>query len=111
MPDVSGVVLLCIIAARAIMNGVTELVTAIQMRKVIAGEWMLVIDGIVSIAFGCLPRRVSRRRRACLDAGDRRVCRHGRHSAQCTRAAIAELEVRRMASTVRHWRPNGAPRY
>ena len=54
MPGVTGVVLLYIIAGWAILTGVSEIVTAVRLRKVIAGEWMLVIAGVVSIVFGCL---------------------------------------------------------
>ena len=54
MPSVTGFVLLYIIAAWAIVVGVSEIVTALKLRKVVTGEWLLVAAGVVSVLFGLL---------------------------------------------------------
>ena len=53
-PDISAYALLLVIAAWAIASGVTELVAAYQLRDVIRREWLLALDGVISILFGVL---------------------------------------------------------
>ena len=52
MPGITAITLLILIAAWAIATGVMELVTAFRLRKIIANEWLLVLAGITSVAFG-----------------------------------------------------------
>lgn len=54
MPGITALILLILIAARAIVMGVFEIVAAIEMRKYITGEWLLVLGGIASVLFGVL---------------------------------------------------------
>jgi uncharacterized membrane protein HdeD (DUF308 family) len=52
MPGVTAIVLLILIAAWSIMTGLAQIVAAIRLRKEITGEWLLVLAGIISVAFG-----------------------------------------------------------
>lgn len=51
-PQITAVVLLAIIAVWAIIIGIAETVAAIQLRKVIPNEWLLILAGLASVAFG-----------------------------------------------------------
>lgn len=54
MPDVTALALLYVIAAWAVVRGIFEIAAAIQLRKVIAGEFWLILAGLLSVAFGVL---------------------------------------------------------
>ncbi len=51
-PTIGAMALLILIALRAIFVGMSEIATAIRLRKVIRGEWMLGLAGLLSVAFG-----------------------------------------------------------
>jgi uncharacterized membrane protein HdeD (DUF308 family) len=53
-PDIAGRALLYLIAAWALITGILEIVVAIQFRRLITGEWMLILGGLFSILFGVL---------------------------------------------------------
>lgn len=52
LPGLTALVLLYIIAAWAILTGVTEVVQAVELRRVIHNEWLLIVDGALSLVFG-----------------------------------------------------------
>jgi uncharacterized membrane protein HdeD (DUF308 family) len=53
-PQITALVLISVIAAWAIIMGVTALVAAVRLRKQIEGEWLLAVNGVLSLAFGVL---------------------------------------------------------
>jgi len=53
-PDLTTLALLYLIAAWALVIGALEIAVAIQLRKVITGEWLLALGGIAAIGLGVL---------------------------------------------------------
>jgi uncharacterized membrane protein HdeD (DUF308 family) len=53
-PGLTALVLLYFIAAWSIATGVMQIVGAIQLRKEIDNEWLLIAAGVVSVLFGGL---------------------------------------------------------
>ncbi len=53
-PNITAISLFYVIVAWAIVNGVMEIVLAIELRKVVDGEWLLVLAGLLSVAFGTM---------------------------------------------------------
>lgn len=51
-PGITALVLLYFIAMWSIITGVFEIAMAVQLRKVIANEWMLILSGILSLILG-----------------------------------------------------------
>ena len=51
-PGITAFVLIIFIGAWAIVRGVFEIIAAIQMRKEIEGEWLLITLGAFSVLFG-----------------------------------------------------------
>ncbi len=51
-PNVSGMAVLYLIAAWAIVTGCLEIVAAIELRRLIHGEWLMVVEGLLSAVFG-----------------------------------------------------------
>lgn len=53
-PGITAVTLVFFVAWWAIVTGVLQLVVAVEMRKSIPNDWLLVLSGIISVAFGVL---------------------------------------------------------
>jgi uncharacterized membrane protein HdeD (DUF308 family) len=53
-PGITALVLLYLIAVWAVVTGVFEVVAAVYLRRLISGEWLLVVGGVVSVLFGVL---------------------------------------------------------
>jgi uncharacterized membrane protein HdeD (DUF308 family) len=54
VPGITALLLLYLIAARALITGVLQLVAAVRLRKAVSGEWLLVLGGLASVAWGLL---------------------------------------------------------
>jgi uncharacterized membrane protein HdeD (DUF308 family) len=54
VPGVTAVALLFYIGAWAVTSGVLQIVSAIQLRREIEGEWLLMLNGLLAVLFGLL---------------------------------------------------------
>ena len=53
-PDITVLALLYVIATWAITTGIFEIMVALQLRRVIKGEWGLILSGLLSTLFAVL---------------------------------------------------------
>jgi uncharacterized membrane protein HdeD (DUF308 family) len=53
-PNITAVSLLYLIGAWAIVTGIFYVLAAVELRQVISNEWLLILSGILSVAFGVL---------------------------------------------------------
>jgi uncharacterized membrane protein HdeD (DUF308 family) len=54
MPGITALGLLILIAAWALVTGILEIIAAIRLRKIITNEWLLILAGLASVAFGVI---------------------------------------------------------
>ncbi len=53
-PRMTALALLSFIAAWALITGIFQIAAAIRFRAVISNEWLMVLSGLLSVAFGVL---------------------------------------------------------
>jgi uncharacterized membrane protein HdeD (DUF308 family) len=53
-PTLTALVLVLVMGANALAIGVLDIAVAIRLRKAIKGEWLLILAGLASVAFGIL---------------------------------------------------------
>jgi uncharacterized membrane protein HdeD (DUF308 family) len=53
-PGVTAILLVLFIGAWALVHGIFEIIGAIQLRKEIDNEWMLILGGLLSVLFGAV---------------------------------------------------------
>jgi uncharacterized membrane protein HdeD (DUF308 family) len=53
-PGLTALVFVLLVGAHALVTGVLDIAFAIRLRKIIHGEWLLILSGIASIVFGAL---------------------------------------------------------
>ena len=51
-PNITALALVYLIAAWALVTGGLEIAAAIRLRKVISGEWLLILSGLAAVALG-----------------------------------------------------------
>jgi uncharacterized membrane protein HdeD (DUF308 family) len=51
-PGITAILLVLFIGAWALVHGIFEIIGAIQLRKEIDNEWMLILGGVLSVLFG-----------------------------------------------------------
>ncbi len=53
-PGMTALVLLYVIAFWAVFTGIMKIVAAIQLRQYIRGEWLYVVQGLLTVIFGLI---------------------------------------------------------
>jgi uncharacterized membrane protein HdeD (DUF308 family) len=51
-PGITALILLLLIASWAVVVGILEIVAAIMLRRVVEGEWMFLVSGVLAVLFG-----------------------------------------------------------
>jgi uncharacterized membrane protein HdeD (DUF308 family) len=54
IPGITAVALLIVIAVWAIATGVSMIVTALRLRKLVGNEWELIVAGLLAVALGVI---------------------------------------------------------
>lgn len=53
-PGITALAVLYLIAAWGVVTGILEIVAAVRLRRLIENEWLLVLGGLASVAFGVI---------------------------------------------------------
>jgi uncharacterized membrane protein HdeD (DUF308 family) len=53
-PGIGVVVLLWVVAAWAIGRGAFQIIAALELRRIIENEWLMIVSGMLSVIFGCV---------------------------------------------------------
>lgn len=53
-PDLTALMLVLVMGANAVVTGVLDIAIAVRLRKVIRGEWLMILSGVLSVLFGIL---------------------------------------------------------
>jgi uncharacterized membrane protein HdeD (DUF308 family) len=53
-PGITAVALVLLVAAWSVVTGVAEIVAAVRLRKLVRHEWLWILSGVLSVAFGVL---------------------------------------------------------
>lgn len=53
-PGIAALTIVLLVAWWAILSGIIGLVVAVEMRKVLANDWLYVLSGLLAIVFGAL---------------------------------------------------------
>ena len=51
-PQITAVILLVLIAVWAVATGIMQIIAAVKLRKLIQGEWSLILSGMLSVLLG-----------------------------------------------------------
>jgi uncharacterized membrane protein HdeD (DUF308 family) len=54
MPGITAILLILFMGVWALVHGIFEIIGAIQLRREIDNEWMLILSGVVSVLFGLI---------------------------------------------------------
>lgn len=54
LPEITLFGLIILISVWAVITGISEIISAIKLRKIIDGEFLMIISGLLSIVFGIL---------------------------------------------------------
>jgi uncharacterized membrane protein HdeD (DUF308 family) len=91
-PGITAILLVLFIGAWALVHGIFEIIGAIQLRKEIDNEWMLILGGALSVLFGLIVLIAPGGRCARADLGDRELFDRFRHPVHRARTAAQETQ-------------------
>src|SRR5512132_37737 len=90
-PGITAILLVLFIGAWALVHGIFEIIGAIQLRKEIDNEWMLILGGALSVLFGLIVL-IAPGAGARIDLGDRELFDRLRHPVHRARTAAQEAQ-------------------